>query len=234
MVLLRGSSPNDDRLKQLARRRLQFSLRTILLVTSALALWLGWLVHRAQVQREAVRQIEAAGGTVQYDWQPGLTRLAASARMGLGGNVVSSSGGRGDPPGRLAEWIGREHFQQVRAVVLRPHQARLRVKPRSGRARRWPQTAELELAPGAAVRIDRSPDEFLRSLVPHLQRLSQLETVFLEKFPASGPCFSEQACAELRSALPGRQVLWVFPAVEIDLPLSPNGGEPPAAGRSGD
>lgn len=234
MVLPRGSSPNDDRLKQLARRRLQFSLRTILLVTSALALWLGWLVHRAQVQREAVRQIEAAGGTVQYDWQPGLTRLAASARMGLGGNVVSSSGGRGDPPGRWAEWIGREHFQDVRAVVLRPHQARLRVKPRSGRARRWPQTAELELAPGAAVRIDRSPDECLRSLVPHLQRLSQLETVFLEKFPASGPCFTEQACAELRSALPGRQVLWVFPAVEIDLPLSPIGGEPPAAGRSGD
>lgn len=216
MFSTRGGSTADGRPRHDARRRLQYSLRTILLVTTALAVWLGWLTYRAQVQREAVRQIEAMSGTVQYDWQPGLTRLAASANMGLGGNVVSSSGGQGDPPGRLAELIGREHFQEVRAVVLRPQNAKLRIKPRSGRARRWPQAAELELVPGAAVGSDRSPDERLNSLVPYLRRLPKLETVFLEKFPASGPCFSEQACADLRSALPGRQVLWIFPAIEND------------------
>lgn len=51
------------------RRYLTFSLRTTFVLTTALAVWLGVIVNRACEQREAVKAIEALGGSVAYDWQ---------------------------------------------------------------------------------------------------------------------------------------------------------------------
>jgi hypothetical protein len=48
------------------RRWLQFSVRSLVLSLTIFALWLGWQVHRARRQREAVETIEAAGGIVTY------------------------------------------------------------------------------------------------------------------------------------------------------------------------
>ena len=40
-----------------------------MLLVVALACWLGWIVHRARVQREAVAAIVRVGGSVVYDYQ---------------------------------------------------------------------------------------------------------------------------------------------------------------------
>src|SRR6185312_3759623 len=52
-----------------SRRYLTFSLRSLFVVTTALAVWLGIVVNRAREQREAVKAIEAVGGYVVYDWE---------------------------------------------------------------------------------------------------------------------------------------------------------------------
>lgn len=57
---------NNDRPRS---RYLTFSLRTLFLALTALAVWLGIVVNRAREQRDAVKAIEALGGTVAYDWQ---------------------------------------------------------------------------------------------------------------------------------------------------------------------
>ncbi len=51
------------------RRWFRFSLRTILLFATALCLWLGMTVTQARQRERAVKAIEAAGGTVGYDYQ---------------------------------------------------------------------------------------------------------------------------------------------------------------------
>jgi hypothetical protein len=44
------------------RRYLTFSLRTLFVLTTAFAIWLGVVVNRAREQREAIKAIEALGG----------------------------------------------------------------------------------------------------------------------------------------------------------------------------
>ena len=45
------------------------SLRGLLLVVLAIGLWLGWIVHKARQQREAVAALQKFGGFVHYDWE---------------------------------------------------------------------------------------------------------------------------------------------------------------------
>ncbi len=47
----------------------QYSLRSLFLVTLALALWLGWICYKANQRRRAVEAIEELGGSVLYDYQ---------------------------------------------------------------------------------------------------------------------------------------------------------------------
>ncbi len=51
------------------RRWYQYSLRSLFLVTLVFALWLGWICHKANQQRNAVEAIEDLGGWVCYDYQ---------------------------------------------------------------------------------------------------------------------------------------------------------------------
>ena len=41
----------------------------LLMVVLFLGCWLGWIVHRARVQRAAVDSVERVGGVVLYEWQ---------------------------------------------------------------------------------------------------------------------------------------------------------------------
>jgi|SRR6185437_11269524 len=52
-----------------SRRYLTFSLRTLFILLTVFAVWLGVVVRRAAEQREAVKAIEALGGYVIYDGQ---------------------------------------------------------------------------------------------------------------------------------------------------------------------
>jgi Leucine Rich repeat len=51
------------------RRHLRFSLRALLLVILLLGLWLGWFVHTAKIQHDAVAAIQKNGGWVRYYWR---------------------------------------------------------------------------------------------------------------------------------------------------------------------
>jgi Leucine Rich repeat len=56
------------------RRWLRLSVRTLMLLVLFMGAALGWIahiVHRAEVQREAVAAVATAGGWVVYDWQRG-------------------------------------------------------------------------------------------------------------------------------------------------------------------
>jgi len=85
------------------RRWLQFSLSTILLLVTALSLWLGVVVNRARKQRDAVAAIEKAGGGVAYDFQ-----------------MSPSFPPPGKPPGPrwLRRMLGDEYFQSVYTANL--------------------------------------------------------------------------------------------------------------------
>ena len=51
------------------RRWYQFSLRSLLLVSVAIAAALGYFAERVRTQRSAVAAIREAGGNVVYDWE---------------------------------------------------------------------------------------------------------------------------------------------------------------------
>ncbi len=50
-------------------RFLQFRLRTLFVLLTAVALWLGWQVRQAERQRRAVQAILDVGGIVEYDFE---------------------------------------------------------------------------------------------------------------------------------------------------------------------
>lgn len=67
------SSPAVDPKQDPSRRRwrlpLRFSLRTFLIAITIFCIVLGWRLHRARLQRDAVAGIQARGGRVGYDYQ---------------------------------------------------------------------------------------------------------------------------------------------------------------------
>ena len=60
--------PNKTGLAKPKRSSLRFTLRAMLLFMAIIALWLGVQVNKAHKQRAAVAAIEAAGGSIFYDW----------------------------------------------------------------------------------------------------------------------------------------------------------------------
>jgi hypothetical protein len=83
-------------------RYLQFSLRTVFLVLTVSAVWFSFVIRRTTEQREAVKEIEALGGVVAYDWQ-----LEPNSK---------------EPPGPpwLRRVIGDDLFQDVQRVYILP------------------------------------------------------------------------------------------------------------------
>ena len=65
----RAADSHSSPPKQQTGWRLRFSLRTLLVLVTALAVWLGYMTHRAREQERAVRAIQALGGTVVYDFE---------------------------------------------------------------------------------------------------------------------------------------------------------------------
>lgn len=95
------------------RRWVQFGLRTLLLIITAFAIWLGWQAHRARIQRDAVAAILKIGGIVLYDYEAFEDPSGTSAQL-----VYDQSRGPTAPPW-LRTLIGEDYFRRVvRAEVI--------------------------------------------------------------------------------------------------------------------
>ena len=90
------------------RRLFQFSLRTLLVLTTTLGVWIGLTINHARRQKQAVDAILKHGGWVDY------------AHQYAGGHwsLSETRNDKAEPPGpaRLRNWLGDEYF--VRPVGL--------------------------------------------------------------------------------------------------------------------
>jgi Leucine-rich repeat (LRR) protein len=79
----------------------------------ALGCWLGWAVHRARVQRDAVAAVERAGGRVVYD--PDWFNIRLKQTGGRGGTLARA---RMSWPKWLVDRLGPDLFYNVRYVAF--------------------------------------------------------------------------------------------------------------------
>lgn len=103
------NSAPADATKVKPRRWIQFSVRTVVLVTMLLGIGLGLVTNRARRQREAVRAIEGVGGSFFYDYQK-----ASAKRPNVFQPKAPAPG-----PEWLRRLIGPEYFHDVVMVNLR-------------------------------------------------------------------------------------------------------------------
>ena len=108
------------------RRFLTFSLRTLFVVLTASAVWLGVVANRAREQREAVKAIEAIRGEVIYDWQE-RTKPQAGGTISIvyhathWTNYFTPAKGEPGGPAWLRRLIGNEYFQEAHTVQFPYH-----------------------------------------------------------------------------------------------------------------
>jgi hypothetical protein len=86
------------------RKYLRFSLRSLLVLILLIAGWLGWIVHRARAQRDAVAAILKLQGTVKYDWERKDGRNLPNGKPWW--------------PGWLVSLFGIDYFARVTQVRL--------------------------------------------------------------------------------------------------------------------
>lgn len=79
-------------------KRPRFTLRVMMILVMVLGGWLGWITHRARVQRQAVAAIVRAGGYVAYDYD------------------WMNPGAKPRGPAWLRGLIGRDYFDTVWGV----------------------------------------------------------------------------------------------------------------------
>jgi hypothetical protein len=85
-------------------RRFRFGVRALMIFVLIIGAGIGWVVRRAQVQRDAVAAIQRAGGTIRYDFQ-------------LQGLFPNPSG-KPRAPRWLVERLGVDYFANVVYVAL--------------------------------------------------------------------------------------------------------------------
>jgi hypothetical protein len=88
------------------RRFLRVSVRGLIVVVLVIGAWLGWVVHQAHVQRDAVAAIRYTGGSVHYDWQ--------------WSNGRSTPQGKPWAPQGLVDLIGVDYFGHITGVAFGP------------------------------------------------------------------------------------------------------------------
>ncbi len=88
------------------RRRFRYSLRTLLLLVAIVGVWLGLVVNRARQQQSAIKEIQALGGWVYYDYQL------------VEGNLQPVLDATSGVPEWLLESIGPDYFHDVVIVNM--------------------------------------------------------------------------------------------------------------------
>ncbi len=170
-------------------RFLQFRLRTLLVLVTALsvlAAYVGWQVRRAERQRRAVEAILAAGGFVEYDFE-------ASAEHDLWRGTW------------LRRWLGNDLLHDVTAVEF--DAARMMID-----SRRYDPPSEEQLAAAIARLTDLPALERLRlgMMLPvsddDMRRLATLTR--LKQLTLYAPLVTDEGLAHL-AALTGLERLHV-------------------------
>jgi hypothetical protein len=99
-MLEAGEMP-DPSSPRCRRQRLHVTVRTMMTLVLIVGAGLGWIVHRAQVQRQAVAVIREAGGSVIYESQ-----------------LRTFSSGKPWWPKWVTEILGIDYFDDVNTVYL--------------------------------------------------------------------------------------------------------------------
>ncbi len=90
------------------RRWFRVTLRSLMILILLIGGAIGWALHTARQQREAIAAVRAAGGQITYDYQSEF--------------ILTGPGGTRSPrteptaPRWLRSWLGDELFQSVRTV----------------------------------------------------------------------------------------------------------------------
>ncbi len=90
-----------DALKPTSRRRLGLSVRALMLVVLVLGGWLGWIAHRARVQREAVAVIRRHHASVWFNQSWHRNPFPPDPQPG---------------PPLLRRWVGPDYFDTALSV----------------------------------------------------------------------------------------------------------------------
>lgn len=102
------------------RRWKTISLRGLLLLVVAIAVWLGWIVHKARQQRETVAALQKFGGFVHYDWE----FVNGPVKVPQGNLLWKPTWGKFTPDKKpwasiwLRRTLGDEYFQSIAHVSL--------------------------------------------------------------------------------------------------------------------
>jgi hypothetical protein len=108
------------------RQWLRISVRGLLVIVLIVGCWLGWMVRSAQVQRDIVKTIRRAGGSVWYEWEwkngrvvngakpPALPWLVSQIGIDFFGNVVAVQINEREPTIRLVQ-----SFESIRGIYQR-------------------------------------------------------------------------------------------------------------------
>jgi hypothetical protein len=112
---------------------------------------LGWVVHRAHAQRDAVAAIRAARGHVTYDWQ--LKRLPS-------GDTQFDPTAQPWAPSRLFDALGPDYFGHVENVALNSRQidAVMKHVGQLDKLRAIRITTKLDLTPVARAGLESLPN----------------------------------------------------------------------------
>ena len=158
-------------------RYLRFSVRGLMLVVLAAGGCLGWWLHLARVQRQAVAAIQAAGGLIRYEWDvagspavPGWRRwVAEHVDVDLTSNVVEVYL---SPRCSEAELAQRAQFDRLEFLVVCGANVTDASMASLGRLTRL-QFLDLENRP------------ITDAALVHLEPLTGLEVLSLERTPVT-------------------------------------------------
>ena len=126
--------------------------------------WLGWMVRRAEVQRNAVAAIVRGGGSVEYEWE---WRGYQNDATGL---ITPAPPKKSGPPwpNWLVGSLGPDYFGDVKRVTIGPQEPDVVMAPLAQLGR----VEELRFAPTAAI-----SDTGMR----HVRRLTGLQAIFMPR-----------------------------------------------------
>jgi hypothetical protein len=160
------------------RKYLRFSVRGLIVLVLVVGAGLGWIVHRADVQRDAVAAILKTGGVVSYDWD---------RRDG-----AWISGAKPRAPSWLVDLVGVDYFGHAAYVGFPLH-------PRAA-------ATDATLAEVGRLtrlqRLDLCSSPVTDAGLVHLKGLTKLRYLDL-----AGTQVTDAGVRELSQALPGLEIV---------------------------